>query len=201
MERTHTPAEQMQSELERLRAENQSLRSSLERMEGLAYRDPLTGLRNRRYFEERLHEELARLRRSGAEALSVIVLDLDGFKSINDARGHAAGDQALVWVAEFLRAHVRITDACCRIGGDEFVLLLPDKGVEGCATLLSHLCARLEERLELGDAPVGFSIGSATSRRSETPADLLARADAAMYDDKRARRSVVPLRRLASFAA
>ncbi len=74
----------LERELLRLRQENELLKSSLQRLEGLAYRDPLTGLRNRRYFDERLEEELSRLSRTGAEALPVIAIDLDGFKQIND---------------------------------------------------------------------------------------------------------------------
>ena len=197
------PAESLQSplalELARLREENSMLKSSLERLEGLAYRDALTGLRNRRYFDERLDEEVARLRRTGAEALSVILVDLDGFKNINDARGHAAGDQALTWISEFLRAHVRFTDACCRMGGDEFVLLLPETGAEGCAIVAALLRRRIDERLAAGEAPVGFSLGCATSRRSEEPCELIARADSAMYIDKRERAR--PPMRIASFAA
>ncbi len=70
-----------------------------------------------------------------------------------------------------MRANVRFTDACCRTGGDEFVVLLPDTGAEGCAKVAAHLCARIAERLEQGDAPVGFSLGAATSRRSESSRD------------------------------
>ncbi len=195
------PQTSVTEELARLREENEQLKSSLQRMAGLAYRDPLTGLRNRRYFDERLEEEMARLRRVGSLSLSLMVIDLDGFKHVNDTFGHAAGDRVLIWVAEFLRAHVRFSDPCCRFGGDEFVLLLPDTTAEGCATLAQNLSTQLDACRTRGEAAVGFSIGCATSRRPDSPGELIARADASMYEDKRARHAVIPLRPRASFAA
>jgi diguanylate cyclase (GGDEF)-like protein len=186
----------LREELARLQRENQALRGSLERAEGLAYRDALTGLRNRRYFDERAREELARLKRVGGEPLSVILLDLDGFKQINDTRGHLAGDQALVWVAEFLNGQIRFTDVCCRLGGDEFALLLPDTGARGCEVLCEHLRTRLAEATLAGTAPVSFSLGCSTSKRVDDARALVSRADAAMYESKRSRsgRKVLQIR-------
>ena len=174
-------------ELRRLRQENEALRTSVERLEGLAYRDPLTGLRSRRYFEERLQEELARQRRSTQAPLSILVIDLDGFKQVNDTQGHAAGDRVLCWVAELLTMQTRFTDVVCRLGGDEFVVLLPDTGEQGCATVVEHLEAAIAGLVQRGDAPVQFSVGSATARRGELSHQLLGRADAAMYQEKQAR--------------
>jgi diguanylate cyclase (GGDEF)-like protein len=174
-------------ELHRLQQENAILRRNVDRLEALAYRDALTGLRSRRYFEERLQEELARLRRNAGTTLSVLLLDLDGFKEINDGQGHAAGDRTLCWVAEFLTAHTRFTDAVCRLGGDEFVVLLPDTAGDGCKTVIDNLRAGLARLSAGGEAPVEFSVGSATARRGELAQQVMSRADAAMYAEKRRR--------------
>jgi diguanylate cyclase (GGDEF)-like protein len=177
----------LSEEFRRLRQENESLRRTVERLEGLAYRDPLTGLRSRRYFEERLQEELARQRRSTAAPLSVLVIDLDGFKQVNDVQGHTAGDRVLCWVAELLTLQTRFTDVVCRYGGDEFVVLLPDTGEQGCAVVVDHLRSAIEKLALQGEAPVLFSVGCATARRGELSHQLLGRADAAMYKEKRTR--------------
>ncbi len=179
-------------ELRRLRQENEALRTTVERLEGLAYRDPLTGLRSRRYFEERLQEELARQRRSTQAPLSILVIDLDGFKQVNDTQGHAAGDRVLCWVAELLTMQTRFTDVVCRLGGDEFVVLLPDTGEQGCATVVEHLRTAIDQLGLRGEAPVQFSVGCATARRGELSHQLLGRADGAMYQQKQARAAERP---------
>jgi diguanylate cyclase (GGDEF)-like protein len=175
------------AELEQLRQENVELRRSVQRLEGLAYRDALTGLRNRRYLDERMEQELARHRRNRGEPLSVVVIDLDGFKGINDTLGHAAGDDALVRIARFLDLQVRLTDLCCRIGGDEFVLLLPETTERGCAVVVAHLRRAAAEALARGQDLPGFSLGAATAEPGERGQEILARADAAMYASKRSR--------------
>ena len=182
-----TPRPIVGEEVRLLRQENERLRSAVETLEGLAYRDPLTGLRSRRYFEDRLQEELARQRRAPGAALSVLLIDLDGFKRINDTVGHAAGDGVLCWVAELLSLQIRFTDVCCRHGGDEFVVLLPDTTEKGCAVVVEHLRTTIADLNARGEAPVVFSVGSATSRRGDLASQLLGRADAAMYQQKRAR--------------
>jgi diguanylate cyclase (GGDEF)-like protein len=176
-------------EFRRLRQENEALRHTVERLEGLAYRDPLTGLRSRRYLDERLQEELARQRRSTQAPLSVLLVDLDAFKLVNDVQGHAAGDRVLCWVAEFLLQQTRFTDVVCRYGGDEFVVLLPDTSEAGCATVADHLREAIAQLALQGEAPVQFSVGQATARRGEPSTQLFARADASMYAEKRRRKS------------
>jgi diguanylate cyclase (GGDEF)-like protein len=165
--------------LERLETENRRLQETIRRLEGMAYRDPLTELHNRRYFDERLREELARSRRDQSP-LSVLAVDLDGFKLINDAHGHAEGDRVLQWVASFLNRHLRASDVCCRMGGDEFVVLLPGLTEAGAAALASRL--KLAARDE--KAPVGFSVGGAMASGAEPAEQFLARADRALYFDK-----------------
>jgi diguanylate cyclase len=159
------------------------------RLAHLAAHDPLTGLANRALFADRLDRALARARREGRPG-ALLLLDLDGFKAINDARGHAAGDRALVAVAGRLRGCVREVDTVARLGGDEFLVVLD--GVEAAAEarrVAGRIRAALAEPLRLdGDgAPLalGASIGVAVFAGREAPADLLRRADGAMYVAKR----------------
>jgi diguanylate cyclase (GGDEF)-like protein len=172
-------------ELIRMRAEIDRLREENERLVGLAYRDPLTGLRNRRFFGERLSEEFARLERRNVAALSVVLIDLNGFKGLNDSLGHAAGDRALVAVAQLLLPLVRAEDLVCRVGGDEFVILLPDTDLEAATVVLERLRSHAPalSSAGLGHRPLAF--GLATWREGDDELTLLSRADAEMYADKR----------------
>jgi diguanylate cyclase (GGDEF)-like protein len=142
--------------------------------------DVLTDCLNRRGFEERFEAELARARRTGG-ALGLLVLDLDGFKHLNDTHGHAAGDHLLCWVGATLRDGVRPADAVGRLGGDEFVVLLPDvtpEAVHGTAErLLTALAAR-----------TAASVGHATLPLDGDTFDALyARADGRLYEEKAGR--------------
>jgi diguanylate cyclase (GGDEF)-like protein len=177
----------------RLEEQNARLKRSVARLRvyrNMAYRDPLTGLWNRRYFEERLKEEFSRSERAGmGRCFSVVIVDLNGFKEINDQHGHLVGDELLKWVGDFLTTHLRTHDVACRTGGDEFMLLLPDLSAQDAG----HVIARL--RMQLCQAnisrliPVSLSIGSASWPEVSKSCDmLLARADAAMYEDKRAQK-------------
>ncbi len=146
----------------------------------VAREDPLTGLANRRSWDERLDAELERARRSG-EALSVVVVDLDGFKAVNDAHGHHSGDRLLQVSAASWQAVTRGGgDLVARLGGDEFGLLSP--GADELAA--RSLARRLVEALPEG---VSASTGVATWDRSEGASDLVHRADQAMYHAKRRR--------------
>jgi diguanylate cyclase (GGDEF)-like protein len=145
-----------------------------------ARRDPLTGLGNRRLWHEQADIELSRARRDGTP-LSVALFDLDGFKSINDARGHAAGDVLLRELADAWRPLVRLPDVLVRIGGDEFATLLPGAAAEQAELVAERLCAELP-------AGVGATYGHAQWQApGETFAALVARADAALYARKRER--------------
>ncbi len=130
-----------------------------ERLSALAMVDPLTGLQNRRFMNERLPAEIARAGRAGAE-LSIAVIDLDGFEDVNDRLGHAAGDRALVAFASALRSELRSYDIVCRFGGDEFVVLFPDCGTPGAHAALSQLQARRSWAVQ-GLPVVSFSAGLA----------------------------------------
>ncbi|MHB1499598.1 MAG: GGDEF domain-containing protein [Candidatus Dormibacteria bacterium] len=146
-----------------------------------AREDPLTGLANRRWFDERLDEELERSRREGS-SLSVVMSDLDGFKTVNDHSGHAAGDRVLRELASAWRGEVRAGgDFVARLGGDEFAVLSPGADALG----VHRLTKRLGETLPEG---VHASFGVASWDGTESGADLIRRADQAMYQSKLRRR-------------
>ena len=177
-------------DLERLARENAQLRREIARLEvyrAMAYRDPLTGLWNRRYFEDRLQEELSRSRRAGPQRrFSLMAIDLDDFKRVNDVHGHAGGDAVLKEVGEFLIAHFRNHDIACRTGGDEFSVILPDLSAADCGSLLERLqAARTETNLSVA-IPVELSIGAASwPEAGDSMDELLSHADQAMYAAKR----------------
>lgn len=154
----------------------------------LAHHDTLTGLPNRKLLDERLQQALAHAARHG-QPVAVLYLDLDGFKQLNDTLGHEAGDLALREIARRLQALVRQTDTVARIGGDEFVLLatgLVEPAEQGAQVLAQRCIAAIAEPLQLARARtlIGVSVGIALGRGGETPRDLLAAADQAMYRAK-----------------
>jgi diguanylate cyclase (GGDEF)-like protein len=167
------------------------LRKSLDREANQARFDSLTGLANRRACEERAALELARLQRSGG-ALSVAYLDFDGLKQINDNRGHAAGDAALIHLARSAQSELRPTDLLSRIGGDEFVLLLPDTDYADATTVVKRIQRRLAEAD--GGEPASITVGLVTWRSApQNLEQLFVEADALMYHAKRNRENGVHL--------
>jgi diguanylate cyclase (GGDEF)-like protein len=148
--------------------------------------DALTGLPNRRSFDAELARAVERHRRHAAP-LCLALLDLDGFKKVNDELGHAAGDEVLQEVARQLRQQLRSIDGCFRVGGDEFALLLPDTAREGAELGVERCCAAIREA-RLGDGRVGVSAGIVEAA-NESPEGLVQRADEQMYAMKRGRRS------------
>lgn len=153
----------------------------------LAGLDSLTSLHNRRFAEERLASDIARSQRNRA-SLTILMLDLDDLKSINDLHGHAAGDAALKIFAERLMSATRGSDLAARIGGDEFVVLLPECKVGGVRRVLDRLTS-LE--IEVGEQKVAFSYSAGWTdyQTGETPPQLLGRADHAVYAQKRKRKT------------
>jgi diguanylate cyclase len=172
-------------QLAKLRVELEALRAENQRLAALAYRDPLTGLRNRRFFSERLGEEVCRVNRRHT-VMSLVCVDLNGFKEVNDTMGHAAGDQALMAVGRFLESLTRAEDLCCRVGGDEFVVLLPDTDEVACQAVVERLKAHQAALAGVGLGPQGLAIGAATWNPGDDEIRLLSRADEQMYADKRA---------------
>ncbi len=143
--------------------------------------DTLTGLANRLGFYELAEREMGRSRRTG-EALAVVYIDCDGFKAVNDTYGHQGGDQVLCTVGNALREAVRLSDIAARVGGDEFVLLLPVADPALVQPLVGRIAAGLDGAMQADSWPVTFSIGVVTFTVPPCSVDmLLASADALMY--------------------
>ncbi len=152
-----------------------------------AYYDQLTGLPNRSLVNDRLNQGVRRARRDGT-ALALLYVDLDGFKDINDAWGHDAGDELLADVAERLQAAMRESDTLGRIGGDEFLVVVPDmEDVAAAEVVAERLCRAMDASFEVGGRPVRVSASVGLSlypRDGDSPEVLLSNADAALYKAK-----------------
>jgi diguanylate cyclase (GGDEF)-like protein len=149
------------------------------RIEHLARTDPLTGAANRRELEERFDLAAYRASRDGIP-FSILIIDLDGFKEVNDRLGHLAGDEVLASMARVIRGRLRPTDLLARWGGDEFIILL-DGNEESARALARRISAAV---CAAPDIPVGFSSGVAAYRDSDDLTSLTRRADNAMYQAK-----------------
>jgi diguanylate cyclase (GGDEF)-like protein len=170
---------------------NRDLKDANEKVEKLARTDPLTGLANRRTLREALQREIARAGRLG-ERLSLVIADLDHFKSINDQYGHTTGDHVLVGAAAVFQSNLRPYDLAVRYGGEEFVLLLPATSTEGAMVVAERMRKTLAD-IAVPDCPrqITMSLGVATWMKGETPEQFVARADAALYSAKNAGRNRV----------
>lgn len=178
----------------KLRQSESALQGQIEAIQALqdqlreqANRDPLTGLYNRRYLDDSLQRELDRCAREG-QPLSLLLIDLDHFKQINDRHGHAAGDEVLRQISALLLQNMRSSDICCRWGGEEFLLVLPGLGLDAAAER-AELCRRLVAGQGQGHEQafaVTLSIGVAacTAEAGTAPAALIERADRALYRAK-----------------
>jgi two-component system, cell cycle response regulator len=156
----------------------------------LADLDALTGLHNRRYFHETLAREVARAQRYGRQ-LALVILDLDDFKAINDRIGHLAGDGVLAEVAQRVRSVVRSADVPCRVGGDEFGIILPESTLED-ADQLSHRIQAAVAARPIGEAgTLGLSAGVAQLEREDDATRFFERADHALYSAKHAGKAEV----------
>jgi diguanylate cyclase (GGDEF)-like protein len=159
----------------------QKLRQAADEGTRLASIDPLTGLFNRRYFDSRLEAELQRARRHG-EPLTLLMVDIDNFKAINDELGHVVGDRLLRCVSDRLRRGVRIFDVCARYGGDEFAILMPSSNVETAVLVAERIRTSVRGHCAYGTAGVTVSIGIAHSDGREP--ELLSSADRALLEAK-----------------
>lgn len=159
------------------------LRVRAEEFQQLATRDSLTGLSNRRLGEERLAAEVARSERHG-HPLSVLLLDLNRFKGINDRHGHAAGDLVLKAFAARLNKVIRASDLAARLGGDEFLVILPECPPDRIPLLLNRL-GQIEIQWKEEKLTISSAAGWAGYERGETPAQLIERADKSLYANKR----------------
>ena len=161
-----------------------SLLRQLERERKLARLDTLTKIYNSRGFKEAAKRSFSMAKRY-ERPFSIGYIDLDNFKSVNDSRGHSEGDRVLKGVAMTLKSSLRDTDLRGRLGGDEFIVLLPETGLEGAKTVFANVRQRLLAEAELHKWPVGFSIGVAVFTEVPPDLDLAIRlADNLMYSVK-----------------
>jgi len=156
----------------------------------LSITDPLTGVGNRRFFMERLRQELHRSERTG-RAFVLLMLDLDHFKLVNDRFGHQRGDEVLARCADILVQNVRKTDLAARYGGEEFCVLLPETSEERGMLVAGKLRSAIEKTTCNTKTPITVSIGVAEWAQEDTRDDLLRRADRAMYGAKKRGRNCV----------
>jgi len=178
-------------EIERLNAALKAEQAKVRELEASADTDALTEVFNRRGFDRELKRTLAYIKRYWTRA-ALICIDLDGFKPVNDRHGHAAGDAVLKAVAAVLTRHVRASDVVARLGGDEFVVLLWHLGetdAERKARVLEAAVDRTTATHAGTTLSVGASVGAALLLPLDQPAEVLERADRAMYARKAARKS------------
>jgi diguanylate cyclase (GGDEF)-like protein len=183
-----------------MKATQRALASALGRAQDEAIRDPLTSLFNRRHFEAILAAELNRTGRYGT-SLSLLLIDVDHFKTVNDRFGHPVGDRVLAQLAQLMQRILRVGDTCARIGGEEFAALLPHTPAERAVQVAERL-HRVVRALRLEDVPdlrVTVSVGIA-SISPQSPAaavdgyQLIARTDEALYEAKRSGRNRTAVR-------
>jgi diguanylate cyclase (GGDEF)-like protein len=158
----------------------------------LATKDPLTGAGNRRALENKLDEVVASFSRNRVPA-AMILIDLDHFKAVNDAHGHAAGDQILCSVTEIINMRIRVTDSLFRIGGEEFVVVLEGQTADSASHLAEQLRTIVEANELVPDHSVTISLGVAELRSGESTGDWMHRADGALYQAKNAGRNTTSL--------
>jgi diguanylate cyclase (GGDEF)-like protein len=171
-----------------------AVRDRLDAERRLATTDGLTGLLNSRAFSEALEHHLALARRVGT-SLTLLYVDLDDFKRINDTHGHREGDRQLRAVGRTLADATRRTDVVARLGGDEFAVILPDTDLDGAEAVTEKLCKLLRETPAPDRVPLTCSIGAVVFREQLRGADqAIAMADRLMYDAKRRGKDGVILR-------
>jgi diguanylate cyclase (GGDEF)-like protein len=176
-----------------LREQNQAFQQQHESLSKLTVTDPLTQLANRRFFENQLKLEIKRLSRHG-QGLSMLVIDVDDFKKLNDTLGHTAGDEFLRQIARILKETLRATDLAARYGGEEFVVVATGTTLQGAVVLAEKIRTAVAEASFIVDSSmrprrVTISVGVAEYRGSQT--DLFNSADAALYEAKSAGKNCV----------
>lgn len=188
----------LQSELMRLvRERTEQLEEANRKLAALSYVDAMTGVANRRSFDEELTTESRRLPRTRSH-LSLLLADIDGFKAYNDGFGHQAGDDCLRQVAALIAGGVRrAADTVARYGGEEFGVLLPDTDAPGAAILAERIRAAVEQRniphpaMPQGCVTISIGVATATGKDLADPAALVTAADRALYEAKRSGRNRV----------
>ncbi|ASP37162.1 hypothetical protein CHH28_00005 [Bacterioplanes sanyensis] len=169
---------------------NRQLSQLSENLKSQVNTDPLTGIANRRLGMKRLNR-LCEQRHPTSTPLTIAILDIDFFKKINDEFGHAAGDLVLVEVASLLSLHLRPTDTIARWGGEEFLLILPDTGLNDSRNICDRLRTLVKQIQVQDHRHVTISIGVACHQSGESDGGLLERADRCLYQAKRLGRDLV----------
>lgn len=170
-----------------LRLRNKQTEELLTRVEYLAITDPLTGLYNRRFFDNVLKKELTESKRYG-QSVTCLMMDIDHFKQINDTYGHETGDSVLKEIAESLKTLLREVDTIARWGGEEFIVMMPHTDVNGALVPASRILKTIANRIftKIPDEHITVSIGLACSGETQNTPDILVNsADLALYEAKR----------------
>lgn len=180
-------AQGLRAEIARLRRENRALSIALAEMERVAERDMLTPLFNRRYFLSALHQRIARVDRYG-DQVTLVYVDVNGLKTINDNFGHAAGDFVLVEIAQRLQSAMREKDVLARIGGDEFGILIENMGASQAKATTARLSRMIASSPCIYDGhsiELSAAFGLAPITPGLNAEELIGRADSDMYRAKR----------------
>ncbi|MEM6775183.1 MAG: GGDEF domain-containing protein, partial [Pseudomonadota bacterium] len=179
--------EELRDRVERMEKESAQLQQRLQQNREQLMRDTLTGVRSRLAYDESLAQEFSRFRRY-KEAFCLAVLDIDHFKNVNDTYGHSAGDKALQLVAQQISERVRETDLLFRVGGEEFVLILPRTSLAAAQPIVEAVRGAVGSsgfHFEGKPVPITLSAGVTAVREEDTTETLYARADDAMYRSKK----------------
>jgi diguanylate cyclase len=187
----------LESILKSMTEEVIGLRTEMKKLHGAAMLDALTGISNRRAFDEALQDLLTKPP-NGKNIFSLLMVDIDHFKNFNDTHGHIAGDKVLVFVASLLKNGVKGTDIVARFGGEEFSILLPNTNYKGAMVVANDLCEKIGSKtLVAGSADkkclgnITVSVGVAQSSPKDIPGTLIERADRALYAAKKGGRNRV----------
>ncbi len=198
-DRMHATMQQVHEELEASHIEVERLHEEMELLKGAAMTDPLTGILNRRGFEDQTHALFSDTDSVYEKGHCLLMLDVDHFKHINDTYGHLLGDKVLATIAGVLRSKIQGQDIVGRLGGEEFAILLPDTQLDGAFTVAEHIRQAVERgkirRLDSKENIEGItiSIGISARQKNETLEALIARADKALYTSKKEGRNRITI--------